>query len=89
MEGSVRTGLLFQLAAAWERRADYSKAFALADEANAVSRRTLRYDPQAHRRHCARIRYAFPKALYEHRCGLRSQHCRYSSWNASLRHHVG
>ena len=69
MEGSVRTGLLFQLAAVWEKRADYLKAFALADEANAASRRLLRYDPKAHRQHCARIRHAFPKALYEHRAG--------------------
>ena len=69
MEGSVRTGLLFQLAAVWEKRADYDKAFALADEANAASRRLLRYDPKAHRQHCARIRHAFPKALYENRPG--------------------
>ncbi|RPJ19884.1 MAG: sulfotransferase family protein, partial [Planctomycetaceae bacterium] len=53
----------------WEKRADYGKAFALADEANAASRRLLRYDPKAHRQHCARIRHAFPKALYEHRPG--------------------
>ena len=74
MEGSVRTGLLFQLAAAWETREDYDKAFALADEANAASRRLLRYDPKAHRQRCARIRYAFPKALFERRseCGHES-----------------
>ncbi len=67
MEGSVRAGMLFQLAAAWDRREDYDRAFALADEANAASRRLLRYDAKAHRQHCARIRHAFPKALYEHR----------------------
>ncbi len=67
MEGSVRTGMLFQLAAAWDKRGDYHRAFALADEANAASRRLLRYDPKAHRQHCARIRHAFPKALYDHR----------------------
>jgi tetratricopeptide (TPR) repeat protein len=69
MEGSVRAGLLFQLAAAWEKRADYDTAFALVDEANVVNRRLLNYDPKAHRQHCARIRHAFPKALYEHRPG--------------------
>ena len=74
MEGSVRTGLLFQLAAAWEKRGDCGRAFALADEANTASRRHLHYDPKAHRQHCARIRHAFPKALYEHRrqCGHES-----------------
>lgn len=69
LEGSVRTALLFQLASAWEHRGEYERAFALADEANAVSRRLLRYDPRAHRQHCARIRHAFPTALYEHRPG--------------------
>ncbi|MFU8814965.1 MAG: sulfotransferase [Pseudomonadales bacterium] len=71
MEGSVSAGLLLQLAAAWEKRGDYPKAFALADEANAASRRLLRYDPKAHRQRCARIRHAFPQALYQHRpdCG--------------------
>jgi tetratricopeptide (TPR) repeat protein len=69
IEGSVRTGLLFQLAAAWEKREGFEKAFALADEANARARRLLRYDPKAHRQHCARTCHAFPKALYEHRPG--------------------
>ena len=69
MEGSVRTGLLFQLAAAWEKREEYDRAFSLADEANAASRRRLRYDPRAHRQRCARIRHAFPRTLYEHRPG--------------------
>jgi tetratricopeptide (TPR) repeat protein len=74
LHGPVRTSLLFQLAAARERRAEYDRAFALADEANAASRRLLRYDPVAHRQRCARIRHAFPKALYEHRtdCGHES-----------------
>lgn len=75
LEGSVRTGLLFQLASAWEHREDYERAFALADEANAACRRLLRYDPRAHRQHCARIRHAFPASLYEHRpdCGHPSE----------------
>jgi tetratricopeptide (TPR) repeat protein len=68
-EGTVRSGILFQLAAAWEKRKDYAKAFALAEEANAASRKFLKYDPKAHRNHCARLRHAFPKALYEHRQG--------------------
>jgi tetratricopeptide (TPR) repeat protein len=66
-QGTLHTGLLFQIAAAWEQREDYDRAFALAEEANETSRQALRYDKQAHRNHCARIRYAFPKTLYEHR----------------------
>jgi tetratricopeptide (TPR) repeat protein len=73
MEGAVRSSILFQLAAAWEKRKDYTKAFALADEANSASRKHLKYDPKVHRNHCARIRHAFPSALYQHRteCGYR------------------
>ncbi len=66
-EGSVRVSLLLQLAVAWEKRKDYEKAFKLAEEANAASRRLLTYDPQAHRQRCARIRHAFSRPLYEHR----------------------
>lgn len=73
MEGAVRSSILFQLAAAWEKRKDYAKAFALADEANSASRKHLKYDPKVHRNHCARIRHAFPLALCQHRpdCGYR------------------
>ena len=66
-EGSVRTGLLFQLAAAWENRGDYDQAWALANEANTAARRMLNYDPDQHRKRCARIRHAYPEALYEAR----------------------
>ena len=66
-EGSVRTGLLFQLAAAWENRGCYEQAWALADEANTAARRMLNYDAERHRQRCARIRHAFPAALYQQR----------------------
>ncbi|MGE6223972.1 sulfotransferase [Aeromonas media] len=69
-EGAVKPGLLLQLAAAWEKRKDYAKAFALADEANGAGRTLLRYDPAAHRQACARIRHAFSRSLYEHRRGI-------------------
>jgi tetratricopeptide (TPR) repeat protein len=71
LEGRVRSGILFQLAAAWEKRKDYPKAFALATEANAASRKFLPYDAKAHRQACARIRAVFSRPLYEHRkdCG--------------------
>lgn len=70
LEGPVQPSLLLQLAAAWEKRKDCAKAFALADEANSASRTLLRYDPAAHRQRCARIRHAFTRELYEHRPGL-------------------
>lgn len=69
LEGPVRASLLLQLAAAWEKRKDFVKAFALAVEANEASRKLLHYDAKAHRNRCARIRHAFCKALYEHRTG--------------------
>lgn len=74
LEGRVRSGLLFQLAAAWEKRKDYDKAFAFARNANDASKRFLHYDPLVHRQRCARIRHAFCKALYQHRsdCGVDS-----------------
>lgn len=69
-EGPVQPSLLLQLAAAWEKRKDYAKAFALADEANNASRQLLSYNPQAHRQRCARIRHAYTRELYEHRPGV-------------------
>ncbi|WP_338890861.1 sulfotransferase [Aeromonas rivipollensis] len=69
-EGLVKPGLLLQLAAAWEKRKNYTRAFALADEANGASRALLGYDPVAHRQACARIRHAFSRSLYEHRRGI-------------------
>ncbi|MDQ8205598.1 sulfotransferase [Pelagicoccus sp. SDUM812003] len=65
--GTSRSSMLFQLAAAWEKRKDYQRAFALADEANADSRKLLRYDAKGHRQRCARIRHAFSRALFDHR----------------------
>lgn len=70
LEGPVRTGLLFQLAAAWQKRADYERAFALAEEANAAAKHLLDYDPKQHRKDCARIRDRFGTALFEHRPGM-------------------
>ena len=72
--GWGRSGIFFQLAAAWEKRKDYTKAFELAREANAASRRFLAYDAKVHRNRCARIRHAFSQALYWHRkdCGVDS-----------------
>ncbi|WP_337014688.1 sulfotransferase [Leclercia sp. AS011] len=70
LSGPVQPGLLLQLAAAWEKRKDYTKAFTLANEANAASCALLSYDPVAHRQSSARIRHAFSRSLYEHRRGI-------------------
>ncbi len=74
LEGKMRSGILFQLASAWEKRKNYDKAFELAQQANRASRKFLPYDGQKHRNNCARIRARFSKALYEHRtaCGVNS-----------------
>lgn len=74
IEGSVRSGILFQLASAWEKRKDYDKAFELVQQANNFSQQFLKYNDQAHRNSCARIRYAFSKSLYQNRkdCGIDS-----------------
>ena len=74
MEGSMRSSLLFQLAAAWEKRKDYDKAFDMAEQANKATLRFLKYNPKDHRNRCARMRYAFSASLYQHRpdCGVAS-----------------
>jgi len=74
MEGSMKAGILFQLASAWEKRKEYDKAFAFANQANAASQKFLPYNAKAHRNQCARLRHAFCKALFEHRqeCGVDS-----------------
>ncbi len=70
IEGPLKSSILFQLAAAWEKRKDYDKAFTFAEKANATTKKFLPYDAMAHRNMCARIRMSFCKALYEHRPGF-------------------
>ena len=74
MEGSFRAGILFQLAASWEKRKEYDKAFGYAEQANIASKKFLPYDAKKHRDDCARLRTCFNKALYQHRlnCGVDS-----------------
>ncbi len=76
LEGSVRSGILFQLASAREKREEYDQAMALAHAANSANRHHLHYEPGRHRQQCARIRHAFPRALFDHRreCGYRGEH---------------
>lgn len=75
MEGEVRSGLLLQLASAYEKHKEYDKAFTLASEANDASKKLLTYDPKTHRQRCARIRHRFSRELYQHRtdCGYRGE----------------
>ncbi|MBU3069182.1 sulfotransferase [Aestuariicella sp. G3-2] len=75
LEGSMASGVLFQLASAREKRKDYDRAFTLAADANNGSKKFLQYDPEAHRQRCARIRHAFSRELFEARqgCGYRGE----------------
>ena len=67
LEGSLRPTLLFRLAAAWEKRGDYGRAFGFAEQANQASKQFLPYDAKAHRERCARIRFGFSSELYKRR----------------------
>ncbi|MBF0281913.1 MAG: sulfotransferase [Zetaproteobacteria bacterium] len=67
MGGSASVGLLFQLASAWEKRGEYDKAFALVNEANAISKRNLNYNRKTHRNRCGRVRDVFSQVLFDNR----------------------
>lgn len=75
LEGSVRSGLLFQSAAAWEKLGEYDQAFASADRANKIARQGLPYCPKEHRNRCAAIRYAFNTEFFKHFPGYGSSSC--------------
>jgi tetratricopeptide (TPR) repeat protein len=70
LEGPVKSSLLFDLAAAFEHRRDYAKAFHFANEANAASRRFLPYDAEAHRERCHRIMRVFSAEFFAAREGF-------------------
>lgn len=63
----LRAGLMYQVAAAWEKHQRYQRAFDCAYEANEANKKYLRYDPKVHRDHCARIRERFSPDLFSHR----------------------
>ncbi|MCJ8337427.1 MAG: sulfotransferase [Pseudomonadales bacterium] len=75
LEGPIRAGILFQLAAAWEQRQQFQKAFEFAIAANNASKRFLPYNASEHRQQMARIRCSFCAELYRHRAnsGVDSQ----------------
>lgn len=64
LQGAVSSGLLFDLAAAWEHLKDYGKAFRFANAANAASRKFLAYNPEQHTKHCQAIRRTFSPELF-------------------------
>jgi tetratricopeptide (TPR) repeat protein len=69
MEGRVRAGILFPLAAAWEKRGAYDRAFEFARIANEASRTYIRYSRKGHRNYCHRVRTRFSRALFQSRRG--------------------
>ena len=64
LQGPVSSGLLFDLAAAWEHRKDYDKAFHFANEANAASRKFLSYSAAKHHQHCIALQRTFDQAFF-------------------------
>ena len=67
LEGAVKSGLLFDLAAVYEHRKDYDKAFHFVQEANQASRHHLRYDAAEHRDYCQRLQQYFSREFYQQR----------------------
>ncbi|MDO9103516.1 MAG: sulfotransferase [Methylovulum sp.] len=64
LQGPVSSGLLFDLAAAWEHRKDYAKAFHFADAADAASRNALTYNAAKHQQDCDAIRRTFNAGFF-------------------------
>ena len=69
LEGPVQTHMLFNLAAAWEKKKDYDKAWSFAAEANAASKEKLDYRPEVHRLRVEREMARFSRAFMESRSG--------------------
>lgn len=67
LQGPVSSGLLFDLAAAWEHRKDYAKAFHFANEANTASRKYVSYSAEKHQNKCLAIRRTFNHAFFAER----------------------
>ncbi len=69
LQGAVKSGLLFDLAAVYEHRKDYERAFQFAREANEASRLHLTYQANDHRDYCLRLQRYFSREFYQQRAG--------------------
>jgi tetratricopeptide (TPR) repeat protein len=69
LEGPVKGGLLFDLAAVYEHRKDYDRAFHFAREANQASSHYLPYQASEHREYCRRLQRTFSRDFYRERLG--------------------
>ncbi len=67
LDGPVQTHMLFTLAAAWEKKKDYEKAWQFAVEANEATQKKIPYRPEVHRQKVDRIVARFSKAFLESR----------------------
>jgi tetratricopeptide (TPR) repeat protein len=65
----VQSHLLFTLAAAWEKKKDYEKAWEFAAEANEAAKAHLNYRPEVHRARVEREIARFSKAFMASRQG--------------------
>lgn len=67
LEGSVKSGLLFDLAAVYEHRGDHARAFHFARQANQASRQYLPYRASEHRDYCHRLQRNFSRHFFQQR----------------------
>lgn len=70
LEGPVRSGLLYTVAAAYDKQKDFNRAMTLARTANEASKQLLPYDPAAHRARVEREIARFSSAFIESRAGF-------------------
>jgi len=67
LQGPVQSSLLFDLAAAWQNKKDYDKAFHFIHEANQASRKCLPYSADKHRQDCIDLMDTFSPKFYQQR----------------------
>lgn len=69
LSGPVQTNMLFSLAAAWEKKQDYEKAWKFVDDANKSSNALLPYRPEVHRMRVEREISRFSSEFMQSRKG--------------------
>lgn len=67
LEGPVATGFLFNLAATYEHRKEYTKAFHFAQEANRATRIFLNYDSANYHQYCLALQHTFSRDFFAQR----------------------